>query len=338
MLSKTNYGESFYLNRDFGGKLLRNSSATIVYTVLTEGGVCANGKVTADRYLPAFNSTLLENNISVIFVSNIEQLERMVTQVNNPIIIHLFGEDHADITSERMLSIEQSALAVFNSSLTGKVLSDKLLSENIFRDYGVPVPKRAESAGFVRQRYGTAQEVQLFENSNASANFNSDIEVSNEFVNTVQYYDGVGFYTTVRTLCINDTVLHSYVRARAVFEGNPSVHAKNTPKVPSLIEQFQDKLVTSNLSEIKRISSQLYRALGNGFYSHDLLIDNCDGKVYVCESGFKFDDLAYWGHLSSIKNEVPSHSLLFPVENFAADSAKIFISICKAITSERDES
>jgi len=46
--------------------------------------------------------------------------------------------------------------------------------------------------------------------------------------------------------------------------------------------------------------SRVERRLGLGFYGHDIMPESGTGKLYLAETGFKFDDLAYSGRMHSI--------------------------------------
>ena len=81
-----------------------------------------------------------------------------------------------------------------------------------------------------------------------------------------------------------------YVRARAVSEGSPSVHNKNTPVNADLLNHLYSEIVLPGQSEILAICQRIGSRLGPGFYSHDIVPERDTGLLYVCETGFKFDD------------------------------------------------
>lgn len=92
--------------------------------------------------------------------------------------------------------------------------------------------------------------------------------------------------------------------AKIFAEGDPSVHALNTPRNSKAISEAWASLVCGNMAALRRIAVSAGEALGPGFFVHDVLPAS-DGRLLVCESGIKFDDATYANHLASIKNDLP---------------------------------
>ena len=157
-----------------------------------------------------------------------------------------------------------------------------------------------------------------------------------EFIDTRVDFRGESYFTTVRLMCVGPEIVHAYVRVRPTKEGNPSVHAKDTPMHPELIEYLQERQVRQRYDELARLAECLSDTLGYGFYAHDLLIASNSSDIFVAESGFKFNDWSYTDRLDSIKEYLPSHKILFPTSRFASASADAFLRVChRALKEER---
>lgn len=304
--------------------------AKVVFSVLTKAGPLANGKVSAFEFLPTFCDTLRRNGFATEWASNVAELDASLNDEVPVFLVHLFGEDHSDIFSAEVLDLEKKAVATFNTAEAGQLLADKLASHKAFVDAGIPVPTLRETGGFVRSRFGTALPTEIQEGTEALP-AEDERRIFTDFVDTRIEYDGRLFYTTVRIVCIDGTILHSYPRARDAKEENPSVHAKDTPLEPALVEYLNDVLVVPNAEAFEGIARNLHHVLGHGFFAHDLVIDNVSGEIFVCEGGFKFDDPSYWRHMKRISSDLPSQAVLFPIQNFAKHSSETFCRRCLSI-------
>lgn len=309
----------------------RNAKARVVLTALTPGGAGADGKVSKRDFLPTFCDTLRRNDIATAWVSSTRELSRALRVEEPVVLIHLFGEDRNQIESPELAELEQRAVATFNRSGIGPLLADKLDSHRAFAAAGIPVPDLREAGGFVRSRLGTGLPTAITPNDTSVTRQEDDRQIRTEFVDTRVEFGNRRYFTSIRLLCIDNVVLHAYPRARDDQEGDASVHAHDTPADPALIEHLHKSLVQPRSVEFTSIAQQLYEVLGHGFYVHDLVIEAATGAVFVCETGFKFDDAAYWRHLEPIASRIPSQSVLFPVQQFAQYSAGVFLERCQSI-------
>lgn len=169
--------------------------------------------------------------------------------------------------------------------------------------------------------------------ADAATSVESD-KILTQFIDTRVAYKGRTYFATIRLLCIDDVILHAMPRARDAADGNPSVHSRDTPRDPDLVAYLHEALVVPNTDEFQQTAKAAYQALGHGFFSHDLLIEAETGRVFLCETGFKFDDLVYVRHLAPIRDLIPSQANLFPIESYAALSAQVFLERCNALLAE----
>jgi hypothetical protein len=135
---------------------------------------------------------------------------------------------------------------------------------------------------------------------------------------------GAEYYTTIRMLCVGGALVHAFVRARPVSEGNPTVHTADTPRDAALIEHLHAALVVPNRPRLEALARRLAEVLGPGFYAHDLLVCRESGEILVCESGVKFDGPAYADHLRPVADRLPSQAILFG-DGLARASARAFL-------------
>ena len=303
--------------------------AQCIFTVLTPPGLPA-GKVTAAQFLPRFLYALRASGYDTHFACSLPQLDCLLKSKVPSIVVHLYGEDRFEIATSAVRDLEDRALAVFNRAQTGRVLANKRETLRVLGDAGVLTPEQDphNGAGFERHNTGTGLPSRyLAEVSNREESTSTD-KILTRFVDTRVSLAGRDYYTTVRLLCVDGTVLHAYPRARPALEGSENVHGRNMPRNPRLIEQLDQTLVQPFEDEFRSLAVSVFNVLGHGFYSHDVLIERNTNALYVCESGFKFDDMTYAAHLAPIKTHLPSQSVLFPLEAFAEVSVRAFLASC----------
>jgi len=129
-------------------------------------------------------------------------------------------------------------------------------------------------------------------------------------------------------MCIGTYLIRIYIRARDVSENNPSVHSKNTPKDPELLDCLHEKLVATRLEAFRALSARLGHLLGPGFYAHDVLIENKTGQLFLCETGFKFYDDTYEERMSGVVSDRNFLSNISDQETYAGHAASVFVSYC----------
>ena len=306
-------GRSFLYGRANSVAQPDHPQARVVISALGAGGLGGIGKADGWRFFPAFCDELRRRGIATHYACSLAELERLADPAT--VLLNIYGEDFEDIRSPRLREIEERCRMVFNSADIGPVIADKAASHEAFLAGGIPTPKRAER-GFTRQRHGTHEPTAM----GAAA---SETQFTTDFVDTRVTVAGKTYYTCLRALCVDDIVLQAYVRARDAEEGIPDVHNGDTPLDPDLIETLHARLVTAKMDQIEDIAARLHARFGHGFFAHDLLVDQA-GRVSICETGFKFDDYSYTGHLAPVAQDIPSIAPLFPAEAFARRSARVF--------------
>ncbi len=319
------------LNQDRWGEVAqpRNAPAQCLISVLRETGTENTGKVSKYSYFAPFVDVLRREGMRTHFCHSHLELELHLRRGIPTVLINLFGEDDCQIHSERMQRIEDRCAVVYNSAESGRILADKVLSEEVLRAHGVLMPPN-EAQGrevFVRKRLGSGAPTRRADGAQGQP---AEDEVARAFIDTRVDYAGEAYYTSVRVMCCGDAVLHPFPRARPVSDEDPNVKTKNTPLDPDLIEFMHRTLVAPYTEQFATIARQAHEALGHGFCSHDLMIERDTGLIYMCESGFKFDDRRHSSRMKPIEAQVPSQAPIVSTEAYAVRSAYTVLAQCSA--------
>jgi hypothetical protein len=209
---------------------------------------------------------------------------------------------------DALAAVERFGVPVFNAPSSAAVIADKRATNRLLARHGIAVPAMAG-----------AHETRIFSNAVARSNAPTLVleEASGDperyetrFVDTRVTHRGAAYYTSLRLLCVGPTILHAYVRARPV-EAGAAVHNRDTPLDPGLIECLQARCVEPRAVELTTLAGRLAEALGPGFYAHDVLVERGTGELFVCETGWKFDDFTFRDHIRPIADRVPSQRVLF---------------------------
>lgn len=278
----------------------KHPKASVVFAALSSYGFKC-GKLSEFDFLPTFCDDLRARGYSTHLVVSEAAAQNIISQNVPSILILVFGEDR-EIPNQRKVSpLCLSANAVYNSIYAANILQDKKLTNVHLASFGVPTPAIMNSS-----------ETRIFSNENNNSGANTQVidigeEVSKErynteFIDTTIKFEDDLYYTAVRLMCVDANIISSFVRARKVtdYGANAGVHSGNTPLHSELLSFLFDKLISPNSARFSEISQNIFEALGHGFYSHDLLVDIRKNQIYLCESGFKFDDYGIWRRMKPI--------------------------------------
>ena len=95
-----------------------------------------------------------------------------------------------------------------------------------------------------------------------------------------------------------------------------------------LLKHLHEKLVVNRISDYCELSKQIGRILGPGFYAHDVLVDNRSGQLYLCETGFKFYDVAYCNQVRDVISDRAFRHNIFDQKTYAAYARSVFVAYC----------
>jgi hypothetical protein len=281
----------------------------VIFCAFSDRGFRGGGKVDAKTFFPRFCAVLHDAGVSTFFASTAQELADCLT--SDACLVHIYREIDSHHIEQHVNTAQQIANishrgVTFNAAELGARIARKDVTNQYLTKAGIVVPRMLES-----DEAGVEVFCNDLDSSGAEVSRTFDPNRYNtEFIDSHVSYEGVDYYTTVRMLCVGGVLIHCNVGARPASE-TASVHGRDAPLNPALLEFLQEKLVYKHLEDLRALARRLGDVLGPGFYGHDLVICADTGVVHVCEVGFKFDARAYRTHLAPVADRVPSHSDLF---------------------------
>ncbi len=254
------------------------------------------GKLTADLFIPIFARTCAQYGFQVMAFPDPDDFLSKEDLPQSPIVILVYSEVRVlrsglDQAFRNVLERAQQlrALVVHPPDL-GFAIADKLTTRNLLLPTGVRMPELISEEispvpVFSNETVGSNRPVYLQRSGKLDPS-----RYNTRYIDAVYQYAGRDYHVCLRAMAVGPVCVAVYVRARAVSEGNPSVHNKNTPVNAELLNHLYSEIVLPRQSEIHTICERIGSRLGPGFYSHDIVPELGTGLLYVCETGFKFDD------------------------------------------------
>jgi hypothetical protein len=254
------------------------------------------GKLTAEVFIPIFAKTCTQHGFQVMAFPDPNDFLSKKGLPQSPIIILVYSEVRVfrsglDQTFSQVLERAQQlgALVLHHPDL-GFAIADKLTTRSLILPTGVRMPEliSAETSPvpvFSNETVGSNQPVYLQNSGKLDPS-----RYNTRYIDAVYEHAGRGYHICLRAMAVGPICVAIYLRARAVSEGNPSVHNKNTPVDPELLNHLYSEIVLPRQPEIHAICERIGSRFGPGFYSHDIVPERGTGLLYVCETGFKFDD------------------------------------------------
>lgn len=308
-----------------------NSVGTVIFAEFSNTHFAAGGKVTAPSYLPVFSDLLRQHGLKTVITTSARDLSAAIVDTDYTVVVLIYGEDQFIPDYLGLKDCLARADLVFNHTDTGKIICNKKATHLFLSNKDVPMPA-AQFEGIATK--------QVFSNHNTSTG--ADVSVlaaqsllnseryNTEFIDTKVKIGSEHYYTTIRLMCVGGTVTHCYVRARIAQDGNPSVHAKNTPIDAKLLNVLYAELIEPRKQKLSELAVKVSQALGLGFYSHDILIDTKTQKIYLAEVGFKFNDPSFLMRMSPVLAGVPTMTGFTTAEDTARNSFPAFLEIVTA--------
>jgi len=273
----------------------------------------ATGKMRCDFFLPIFSRALAERGIEMDYVPDPWSFLKAPPPPSGSVIIPIYNEERAGkqasspavIAFTRAIEAKTRFLSrrciLANRVRTGRIISDKSLANRVLSRANVLMPRlitapKSEERTFSNANVGTEMPGTVVSPGDEidRARYNT------KFIDTIHEFRGFSYYVALRALCVGPRPIAIFPRVRPVSDGDPSVHAKDTPLDPDLLNDVYEKTVAARRSEINSICQKIFDVLGFGFYAHDLLPERETGNTYLCETGFKFDT----GFLRPIQNKL----------------------------------
>lgn len=272
------------------------------------------GKLSSARYLPAFARVAQERGYTVTIYEKPPDYATNLAKHHGAIVVLVYSEEwiqhprcEAMVRDIEEMAIEQGhASMIIHGHLSGLVIGNKVRTHQALTKAGVPMPKwvtehRCEVPTFSNVRVGSGNAVYSLKEGEAvdHARYNTQL------IDTRFEFHGNTYYVCLRAMCVGREMLSLAVRCRPVDDNNLSVHARNTPVEEGLLNHLYATIAMPKYDHLRNMCRKAGGALGLGFYCHDIL-PRQDGAMFLCESGFKFDDPALRWHLVSIGNNLCS--------------------------------
>ena len=279
-----------------------------VILVGTTDGLTGMGKVTPALYFSKFSYGLAKRGVACIGYRDCAEAIRNVHRHDpqSTVFVLVYNEVFQREAMKEFATLASlDGFTVYNSPRTGEIIGDKVATNTLLESAGILTPSMVNNTGnkrtFSNARIGSNAAVSIVD---AGQSLDPN-RYNSLFINTVHDYKGKSYCVALRALTVTGSMLSAYVRLRPTEEHSPSVHASNTPRDPDLIANFHHTLVTSRQQELNDLCEKLGSVLGPGFYAHDILPCRDEGKLYVCETGYKFDDMSYRDWLWPISSDLP---------------------------------
>lgn len=216
----------------------------------------------------------------------------------------LFVLKQRKVTWLRAREKELKALGyrILHSVEYGRIIGDKNRQNKVLTGAGVPMPRALKDGdkfetAFSNEANDAHVPVHVI---NSGGSLDED-RYNTDYIDCRYDYQGEVFHVCLRAMAIGSEVLFAWVRASQ----EPNVRSRNTPVDADLIRHFHRLLVRPNMDRIKDISSGVKNALGVGFFAHDILPCAKSGKLYLCETNYKFYEGFYRFHMAPIADRHP---------------------------------
>jgi hypothetical protein len=260
-----------------------------------------------NAFMPAFARALASRGFRTRHFKD-PWLFLLAGKIDGPIIVVPVYNEARSLRMPRFIEAvagkRYGATAVLHPTHIAALVSDKAATNRALSEAGVPMPAlvegRAGTHVFSNARDQSGARVNVVEAGEATdpSRYNA------ELIDTVHELGSSKYYVCLRVACVGQIPCSITVRARPVEDNNPSVHLGNTPRNPELLNWLYESLVRDRRGEIEELCACVERRLGLGFFGHDIMPERGTGKLYLAETGFKFDDLGYRGHMHSIANSL----------------------------------
>ena len=300
-----------------------NQKSTIALVGTSKSGLCGFGKASPACYFPKLRYALAKYGVSLVAYRNPDDALGHIGNHDpaRTAFILVYNEDFQRDDFQHFADLTSHAeFRFYNAPSVGAIIGDKRATNAVFAEAGISVPPMVSAtevaAGkvFSNAPMGTHAATAIID---VGRPLDAD-RYNTCFIDTAHDYRGKSYYAALRTLAVTGTMISAYVRLRPTGEAEAAVHACDTPKDPDLIAHFHELLVETNRPQLIKICEQIGDVLGPGFYAHDILPSRETGELYVCETGFKFDDRYYREALFPLNSDLP-----FLMDHFAIGIADV---------------
>ncbi|WP_170391169.1 hypothetical protein [Ruegeria arenilitoris] len=233
--------------------------------------------------------------------------------------------EKVDWLRARESEIEALGHRILHSVEHGRVVGHKIRQNKVLTAAGVPMPRLIETGSSFQTAFSNEVSnahvpVQLLGNA---AELDPD-RYNTEYVDCRHEYEGEMWHVCIRAQAVGEQVLFSWVRAGP----QPNVRTRGTPLDAKLLNHFHSKLVVPNTDQIREIASAVKKAVGVGFFAHDILPCAKTGRLFLCETNYKFYEGFYRFYMKPIAKDLPNQAFF--------DGRRVTRRMARALVQELD--
>ncbi|MDP3693439.1 hypothetical protein [Bradyrhizobium sp.] len=290
----------------------------VVFVAFRKLGLSGRGKVTPGFFMPIFEEVLSTYGVACrhywadeFAAEHRNHPDAVVVLIYNEVQFTLDAALRQEVEEVERLATNGNRLIIHETAV-GRVVADKVLTNQKLQNAGVSVPRLVSSARapftvFSNVNIGTAEPVQLLK---AGAELDPS-RYNTEFVDTRRLFKNRPYYVYLRAMCVGPVCVSITVRARPTDENDPSVHGSDMPLDAELVNHLHSRIVAPQEPAINDICKRIGMLFGTGFFSHDILPTNdAATTLFVCETGFKFDEDGFRVRFEPLKEQIPSHDFV----------------------------
>ncbi len=270
-------------------------------------GLAGQGKTRPDRYFPKFEYGADKAGATVVFYQTPRLfMQSLHVHDERPLaVVFLYNEEQTDNYPPEDLVRrleDRPRTIVYNSPEVARKIAEKPVTNRILSDAGIDVPRMLSHADipiFSNTKTGSHQPTSVVTHGKAV----DPDRYNTELIDTCVAVNGCRYFVSLRAMCVVSRVQNVFVRCRPVEDGTPNVHSRDTPLDSKILTAIWHEHVTPRMDEIHSLCANIASVLGSAFYSHDILLAN-DGRLPVCEVGWKWDDATLLDHLWPVSSEL----------------------------------
>lgn len=241
-------------------------------------------------------------------------IEKKQVDVNDdPVIVNIYCEDN-ELKGNRIrkdfdaFNVDELVNSFNNpflvhSTKLGLIIGSKKDTNELLSAKGISCPKLIKSNTydkkvFQNEKHSSGKKTKVIA---PGATLNND-KYNAEFIDTRYNYNGELYYCSIRAHCVGKEISSVYLRFRNTNDDDASVHNKDTPLLPELINSYYYDKIVPNYDKLKKMCQDIGEVFGLGFYTHDIALYN--NEFYLLESGFKMHEDRWCERIYPIKNKI----------------------------------
>lgn len=187
----------------------------------------------------------------------------------------------------------------------GRIIGDKIATNRALTAAGVLCPPLIDTPTHDRDVFQNAPATTQHPVRIVPAGEPLDPTMYNtEVIDTTYRHGGRTYHAAVRAMCAGGLIGSVFPRFRDIREGSPSVHDKNTPRDPALINDFWYDRIEPHHAALTAACARIGEVYGLGFYAHDFALCARTDRWFLLESGLKLNERTWARHVREISRRI----------------------------------